>query len=535
MKRNKLILLSAFSLFMVLPLASCSCDEPTPTPEPEPTPEPTPEPDVEYSETAKITVSNPNMPSTSKVYNPEDVTITMDMAKFEDQAYYNTQFMPSTGDVKILVVPVLIPGYSTIDIDNNGTDDKNAVHDDIEELFFGDPEKNDRLKFGSVKSFYEESSYGKLNITGEVMDWFNVSSELGYTSATQISSDVTTEIMGKAVEKYRSTQSDGMQSFDTDDDGFIDAVWLVYSAPNYTNGGPNLDDYNYWAYTSWANQDSDGNLESPVANVYGWASYDFMYEGYETSAIDSHTFNHETGHFLGLQDYYSTDGNAAYSPLGKVDMMDNNIIDHNSYSKMLLGWTKPYLVYGSGEIDLKSMQNENAFIVIQSDDAEVTNEFNPFSEYILIELYTNEGLNEIDSYDKYEQVLAPQGKGVRIYHINKSLYTITADDRNQIYTINPYDGEKLNDGLVVPITNSRDADVYNNVFGLDNTVNLFDEIRFIESDGKDTFSNGGYQTLRKFFKNGSTFKISNHANIFQNGKLDNGKALSYEVGVSYEN
>ena len=215
--------------------------------------------------------------------------------------------------------------------------------------------------------------------------------------------------------------------------------------------------------------------------------------------------------------------------------MDNNIIDHNSYSKMLLGWTKPYLVYGSGEIDLKSMQNENAFIVIQSDDAEVTNEFNPFSEYILIELYTNEGLNEIDSYDKYEQVLAPQGKGVRIYHINKSLYTITADDRNQIYTINPYDGEKLNDGLVVPITNSRDADVYNNVFGLDNTVNLFDEIRFIESDGKDTFSNGGYQTLRKFFKNGSTFKISNHANIFQNGKLDNGKALSYEVGVSYEN
>ena len=106
---------------------------------------------------------------------------------------------------------------------------------------------------------------------------------------------------------------------------------------------------------------------------------------------------------------------------------------------------------------------------------------------------------------------------------------------NQVYTINPYDGENLNDGLVVPITNSRDADVYNDAFGLDNTVNLFDEIRFIESDGKDTFSNGGYQTLRKFFKNGSTFKISNHANIFQNGKLDNGKTLSYEVGVSYEN
>ena len=86
---------------------------------------------------------------------------------------------------------------------------------------------------------------------------------------------------------------------------------------------------------------------------------------------------------------------------------------------MLLGWTKPYLVYGSAEIDLISMQNENACIVLQGDDAEVTNKFNPFGEYILIELYTNEGLNEIDSINQYEHVLAPKGKGVRIYHIDK--------------------------------------------------------------------------------------------------------------------
>ena len=487
-----------------------------------------------YQQTATISVSNSNL-SSSQVYNPEDVEITMTMKDFESQAYYNTQVMPSTGDVNVLVVPVLVPGYEEIDIDGNGTDDKASVKNDIEELFFGDPNENERLAFGSVSSFYEESSYGKLHISGTVTDWFDVNAEFPeYTTATQITSDVTTQIMEKAVENYRDTQGDNLMSYDSDSDGFIDAVWLVYSAPDYTNGGPNLEDMNFWAYTSWANQDSDGNVNEPVANVYGWASYDFMYEGYETTSIDSHTFIHETGHFLGLQDYYSTDGNPSYSPLGKVDMMDNNIIDHNSYSKMLLGWTKPYLVYGSGQIELKSMQNENALIVIQSDEAEVTNKFNPFSEYILVELYTNEGLNAIDSYDQYEDVLAPQGKGVRIYHIDKRLYSINVDERNSVYTISEYTGSNLDDGLAVPITNSRDRDTYNKNFKLPLSVNLYDEIRLIEENGKDTFSNGGYQRLKSYFKNGDKFSMSTHSAFFFDNAFNNGEAFSYEIGVSYE-
>ena len=180
------------------------------------------------------------------------------------------------------------------------------------------------------------------------------------------------------------------------------------------------------------------------------------------------------------------------------------------------------------------MQNENALIVIQDDAAEVTNKFNPFSEYMIVELYTNEGLNRIDSFDQYDAVLAPQGKGVRIYHIDKRLYTITSDDLNGVYTIDEYDGTNKNDGLVVPITNSRNDDMYNLNFGLDNTVNLFDEIRLIEANGKDTFSNGGYQRLRSYFKNGDTFSMEKHSAFFRNAKFNDGSSFSYKVGVSYE-
>ena len=141
----------------------------------------------------------------NKVFNPDEVEITMTLKDFEEKAYYNTQVMPSIGNVNILVVPVLIPEYETIDTNNDGEDDKDEVLRDISTLFFGNPNSDERLKFGSVSSFYKESSYGKLHLNGAVTDWFDVKAELGYTSATEITSDVTTEIMEKAVEKNKKT------------------------------------------------------------------------------------------------------------------------------------------------------------------------------------------------------------------------------------------------------------------------------------------------------------------------------------------
>ena len=279
------------------------------------------------------------------------------------------------------------------------------------------------------------------------------------------------------------------------------------------------------------NQDNrDGDINAPIINLYGWASYDFMYGKYENK-LDSHTYIHETGHFLGLNDYYSTDANgSSYSPLGKVDMMDANIIDHNSYTKMILGWTKPYLVYGNAEIDLKSVANENSLIVLLPDDKEVSNKFNPFDEYILIEYYTNEGLNNLDSTTLYDFVKAPTEDGVKIYHIDKRVYLM--DSVSQ--TIVPYTNQELNEdnGLATPITNSRDQDNYNIYFNFDILNNLYDEIRLIESDGRDTLSYGGIFKDETLFKPGDNFSIKTHSAWFLDEKLNNGKEFSYVVEVN---
>jgi len=67
--------------------------------------------------------------------------------------------------------------------------------------------------------------------------------------------------------------------------------------------------------------------------------------GYYSPNIDAHMLVHETGHMLGLEDYYSYSG--LENPCGGVDMMDLNVGDHDAYSKMVLGWVNPYVVDGS--------------------------------------------------------------------------------------------------------------------------------------------------------------------------------------------
>ena len=474
----------------------------------------------------KVKISNNNI-ANSTIYTPENVEVTETLHSFEEKQYYNLQVMPSIGDVNLLVVPVLIPEFNNIDLNNDGVNDNDKVRQDIYTAFFGEDET--QLGFESVKTFYQKSSFNKLNISGTVTEWFDVEKELGYTKAGQITSSVTQEIAQKAIDNLRNTST--LTGYDSDQDGFIDGVWLVYSSPNYTNGGLILDDNNYWAYTGWMNQDNrDGDINAPIINLYGWASYDFMYGKYENK-LDSHTYIHETGHFLGLNDYYSTDANgSSYSPLGKVDMMDANIIDHNSYTKMILGWTKPYLVYGNAEIDLKSVANENSLIVLLPDDKEVSNKFNPFDEYILIEYYTNEGLNNLDSTTLYDFVKAPTEDGVKIYHIDKRVYLM--DSVSQ--TIVPYTNQELNEnnGLATPITNSRDQDNYNIYFNFDILNNLYDEIRLIESDGRDTLSYGGIFKDETLFKPGDNFSIKTHSAWFLDEKLNNGKEFSYVVEVN---
>ena len=486
---------------------------------------------TKYTYNSHIKIEFTNSKVESKVINPEDVNILETYYTLESKKMHNLQILPSTGDVNLLVIPMLIPGYENIDLNNDEINDNNKVLEDIEKAFFG----TENEKYDSVKTFYQKSSYNKLNISGEVTEWFDIGEYTNYTNAAQIDSAQTYDIVRKAVNWAKTVLKLDMSKYDNDKDGYIDGVWCIYSAPNHTNGGPQTDSGNYWAYTSWGNQDDSvetPKTSNPIYNLFGWASYDFMYEGYGLENIDAHTYIHETGHFLGLNDYYSDQ--MQYNPIGKIDMMDANVIDHNSYSKMLLGWTKPYIVTGNATIDLYSMENENSFIVIPGDSQKIeNNSFDPFGEYILIEFYTNDNLNSNDSINKYSNgYQATSSKGARIYHVDNRKFLLDTSDEYNI-KCDLYNNETLDDNhkIILPITNNRGRDNYNNYYSLDYNINLYDEIRMIEATNIDTFSTGGIQKEKSLFKTNDTFSMEKYGkNFFINGNtLNNGDTFSYQI------
>jgi M6 family metalloprotease-like protein len=339
----------------------------------------------------------------------------------------NMNALPSSGDIDLLVIPVTIKGY-----EKNATS-KNKER--IEEAFSGDF-KN----YYSVQDFYEKSSYGEVSMDVTVSDRFDLglSPDEIYLQRTRYGDDGTYYVLDEALKWYQESTGDDLTKFDSDKDGLVDAVWLVYSAPNYTNASYDSrysSAYRAFTYRDYVNID-EANILEPLGGAYARASFDFLNYGYGDSGVDSHTFIHETGHLFGLLDYYNTDG--YYNEIsGKIDTMDIGIGDHNAMSKYSLGWVEPTVVKESGKYTLKPFEEDGDFILIGGDNFKNT----AFDEYFTIEYITPTGLNEPDYTTEYKGVNIAKGyskAGIRISH---------ADNRGASYesnkTIVSYDPDDI--------------------------------------------------------------------------------------------
>ena len=330
-------------------------------------------------------------------------------------------YMPSTGEVNVLVIPVVVSDYK-----KNATD---KVKQDIETAMFGDANETG---WESLASFYEKSSYGKLKIKGTVSDWYNPN-----LTSTQMSKkddgngSESTSLLQSAVNWYKSTYNTDCSEFDNNNDGYIDGVFLIYSAPDYSQESK-LDSSLFWAYTT---MDYDATSATTGANpcYYFWASYDFIYSEYGNSQVDAHTFIHETGHMLSLQDYYSyttkdKSGYTSYSPMGDIAMMDHNVCDLDAFSKFDLDWVEPYYVDKAGTITIDSTTLSGDCIIIPTTKSDVEN---PYDEYIMIEFLTIDGLNQQDltegyeSQDYYNEITKD---GIRVYHVDNRLCQFSSDN-----------------------------------------------------------------------------------------------------------
>lgn len=352
--------------------------------------------------------------------------------------------VPSMGTPKILVVPVEFQTYRGFGRFAEGDLDK------IQLAFNGTSEQTG---FESVSSFYNKSSYGKLDLTFDVLETaFTLSQNFRYYQ-----NDVDNGVAVILEEVLAGLDNEiDYSNYDSNNDGVIDAVCLIYSLPY--SGSDNqdiilleyMDDDFWWAWVDWYPQKHTSNYDGLKVDYYMWASVDFINEPYDCTGtkyipINAVTYIHETGHLLGLDDYYDYDyqdknGNAVPSKmiggLGGADLMDASVGDHGPQSKILLGWIEPKVITSDETIKLVSMQdtpNENEYQVLL-----IPKEWNDsyFSEYYLVDFYTPTKLNELHKgcWGLFKN------KGVRIYHIDATVDHSVGDALNLdvYYTIFSY-------------------------------------------------------------------------------------------------
>ena len=427
----------------------------------------------------------------------------------------------STTKKKFLVIPIEVKGYPF----------SSQTITDLDKLFNGDG-KTDTGYWESLSSFYKKSSYGKFDSQFTIADVYKTNKtaeEIYEYTGESGDTEPSTMILRDAVANYKSKNgNDSTKQFDTDNDGLIDATIMIYSCPNYTNSDEigDFDENNtFWAYCFWDYANfSNANKNSPIANNYFWASYDFNYEAVTSPKVDSHTICHEFGHLLGLDDYYDYSKKQSRSPAGGFDMMDLNIGDHSTFTKMALGWTNPYVVTGDAEITINPAVDNGDCILL-------ANGWNgtAFDEYLLFELYTPTGLNELDASTTYsDRFKLPSQPGIKLWHIDARIYRADAYDENDngtTLTTLPTQLDINNYCYGVAATNSTDYDVA----GAKGTK--YDLIRLIEKtdNGLDS-SSYAHAEQNSLWSTGNKFTLSAKSKSFPRGtKLNNGKTLDYTV------
>lgn len=378
----------------------------------------------------------------SQQYDPAKVdksTLREQMKRyFEKERIGNPLPIPSTGAYNLLVIPVQFSDKPISD----------EQMDRLGKAFNGTSEDTG---WESVNSYYKKSSYGKLDMTFDVQKPFvtdkNYKYYEDYSGKITVDGETITKtgdilLLELALAYY--AQSLDLTKYDTDNDGIIDAVYLIYSAPVTYDSEANADSI-YWAYVTTYPTETQ-KYDGLEVGYYLFAGFDFMdehtgnsndtylgqdgYTPYKGLKIMAETYIHETGHLLGLDDYYDyEDAKGSGEGLGGADMMDYNVGDHNAYSKLILGWVDPTVITTTQTVTINAFESSGQFLMVLLDY-----DGTYFSEYLLIDLYANTGLNFLGAsqqnsllyYDLTTKVGAEYG--VRIYHISSSIKTPYNDD-----------------------------------------------------------------------------------------------------------
>ncbi len=430
-----------------------------------------------------FTLPTPGTPVPKEVMEKQNYDpYTFDSNNLQDKrlAYEGAIGLPSTGNINALVIPVQFKG----DL---------ITQNDLKKLDTAFNGTEEATGWESVKTYYQKASYGKLNLSFDIQpvyqakstaNYYETFKEIYYEGDEAFKKTGEELILEEALSYYESRLD--LTKYDSNGDNAIDAVYLIYSAPVDYDA-----DSFYWAYVTWYYQQKQ--WDGKDAFFYLFAGIDFMDEdvGSNGMKVNASTYIHETGHLLGLDDYYDYDTkNGCNEGLGGADMMDYTVGDHNVYSKIMLGWLKPEIVTTTSTFTIGNTQEIKTLLIPLNFD----NSY--FCEYLLVDLYTNDGLNEKHSQMPDTVLYDGAQYGVRIYHVSSSVN-------------NPF------------------SDKYGSFTDNNNSLTKIPLLKLVEADGEKRFaSTGGNASASDLWTTGDRL-----SSVFPEYTRHDRKLLNFDISI----
>lgn len=261
--------------------------------------------------------------------------------KKSTEGLYWHRGLPSVGDVKTFTLLIDFsdapaPEHQTVEVLNNH--------------IYG-PGLASRYPEESLTEFYKRSSYGKLNISGEVLGWYRLSQP-----RTAYTEHADAEVIIREALSHYEQQGHDFSQYDNDGDGYIDYFSVVWTG-----------EIGEWSSFWWGWKSTFGDTSYKVSDKsLASFSWQWLSENNSTDDFDPKTLIHETGHGLGLPDYYDYDEDIG--PDGGIGGLDQMhwYGDHGAFSKFMLGWIEPHVI-GNGEQQVSlnpSSSTEDALIIM---------------------------------------------------------------------------------------------------------------------------------------------------------------------------
>jgi M6 family metalloprotease-like protein len=223
--------------------------------------------------------------------------------------------MPTRGTVKVLALLIAFNDYPAVTPAATFTS-----------RLFGDGQGSP--PFDSLRNYYRRSSYNQLEIQGNVLGWYTTP----YARSAVTETDAGRQNLIKEALNYYDQQGHDFSQYDNDGDGAIDYFCVFWT-------GPHGEWASFWwgYYTNF--YDASFRLDGKRFSQYSWQ---WELYGYPAGSFSPSTIIHETGHALGVPDYYDYDDTIGpRGGVGGLDIMDATAGDHNCFSKFMLDWITP--------------------------------------------------------------------------------------------------------------------------------------------------------------------------------------------------